>query len=663
MNANPNPLPDFQHIFESAPGLNLVLDPQFSIVAVSNAYLQATMTRREFLIGKNIFEAFPDNPDDAKADGVRNLRASLEHVRSKLTPHKMPVQRYDIRRPAEEGGQFEVRYWSPLNAPVLGPQGQLLYIVHKVLDVTEQVRLEREAVDRNVVVQELTASERKFRAFLESAPEAMVISNQDGRIELVNSRAVELFGYAKEELIGLEIEQLIPVSMRHEHVRHRQEYMKAPVLRTLRSGENFKARLKDGAEIHVEVTLSPIETDAGLLILTAIRDIRERLRLAEQTRQSQKMEAMGRLTGGVAHDFNNLLTIILGHGNLISSRQGLPAEVKNHVQVIQRTAERAAMLTKQLLQFSRQQVLQPKILNLSEYILDTSEMLRRLLGEEIDLQLNLDPSPTFVKLDPGQFQQVLLNLAVNAKDAMPTGGALSIHTSRVDLDDAYAQLHPGLKPGSYALMAFSDTGTGMDEKTRTRIFEPFFTTKGIGAGTGLGLATVHGIVNQSGGHIWVYSEPGRGTTFKTYFPRTDETGKVATPAAVAPTTRPCTETILIVEDEVEILKLLQSTLEQQGYRILTAVNGQEALQVSEAHPGAIHLLLTDVVIPKLGGGELAKTLAARRPGLKCLYMSGYTNDTIVRHGVTDEGATFIEKPFSPTDVASKIRDLLDAAPS
>ncbi|GMV82338.1 MAG: hypothetical protein AMXMBFR7_35220 [Planctomycetota bacterium] len=661
MNAEPNPPPDFRQLFETSPGLYLILNPDFSIAAVSDAYLQATMTRREDLIGKNIFEAFPDNPDDAAADGVRNLRASLERVRATGTAHRMAVQRYDIRRPAEEGGQFEERYWSPLNSPVLGDRGQLVYITHDVKDVTERVRMEQEAARQDKVVKVLEASERKFRALLESAPDAIVISNRDGRIELVNSRTLELFGYSKEELIGREVEMLIPEPLREVHMAHRERYIQNPVSRTMGGDGAIKGRRKDGSLIPVETSVSPIETEDGLLIATNLRDITERLRQAEQVRQVQKMEAVGRLTGGVAHDFNNLLTIILGYGSLLLNRQDLPAAARNELQVMHKTAERAATLTRQLLQFSRQQVLQPKILNIGEYVQDMAAMLRRLLGESVELRLKLGAEPAFARLDPGQFQQVVLNLVINAKDAMPRGGIVTLEISKVDLGEEYTNLHPGVKPGAYLMLAISDTGVGMDEHTRTRIFEPFYTTKGVGAGTGLGLATVHGIVHQSGGHIWVYSEPGRGTTFKIYIPRTDEAGASEAPRLSTAQRKPCSETILVVEDEQEIVKLLQAILSGLGYNVLTAGDGEAALRLSEEFSGTIHLLLTDIVMPKMSGGELAQVLQTRRPGIRCLYMSGYTNDTIKLHGALDQGGYFIEKPFIAGEIALKVRECLDAA--
>ncbi|MCK6474881.1 MAG: PAS domain S-box protein [Planctomycetes bacterium] len=658
MRSESNAPPDFKALFESSPQLSLVLDRNLVIVAVSDAYLRATMTKREEILGKGIFEVFPDNPNDPAADGERNLRASLRRVLEKRAADTMAVQRYDIRLPASEGGAFVERYWSPSNTPTLGPDGEVRYIYHCVEDVTANVLLKREAVRQKKATEELSASERKFRALLESAPDAMVIAGRDGRIELVNACAEALFGYQRRELIGMPADDLI--AGWHEHIEAGKSAGPGPDTRVMTGAGKLFGLHKNGDEFPVEISHGQMEIEEGTWIMCAVRDIGARLRLEEQIRQSQKMEAVGQLTGGVAHDFNNLLTVILGRGDLLLARHDLPDAVRKEIQMIVRTGERAATLTKQLLQFSRRQVLQPKVLDLNGCVHETVEMLGRLLGENIELSTKSSPEPAFVRVDPGQFQQVLLNLAVNARDAMPSGGVLSIEVSLVNLDEEYAAIHEGVQPGSYVLLAMSDTGVGMDEKTRRRIFEPFFTTKGVGAGTGLGLATVHGIVNQSGGHIWVYSEPGKGTTFKIYFPCTTPGSEANHAPAVRRASAACTETILVVEDETSIRELMETILGAQGYTVLVAKDGETALNLSEAHVGPIHLLLTDVVMPGISGGELAIAMKIRRPRLKILYMSGYTSNAIVHHGVLDEGITFLEKPFTHSSVTAKVRELLDA---
>jgi len=383
---------------------------------------------------------------------------------------------------------------------------------------------------------------------------------------------------------------------------------------------------------------------------------RELSRTQDQLVQAQKMEAVGRLAGGVAHDFNNLLTVIRGRGQMLLQRLAPDDRLRRHVELIDHTAERAAGLTKQLLAFSRKQVLQPSVLDLNAIAAGTEKMLRRLIGEDIDLVTVLDPTLGRVKADPSQVEQVILNLVVNARDAMPQGGRLTIETQKVELDEAYARWHPGVRPGRYVMLAVSDTGVGMDAETQARLFEPFFTTKGPGKGTGLGLATVYGIVKQSGGNIFVYSEAGRGATFKVYLPRVDEPAEAIEPGPLPGVTPRGSETVLLVEDEEGLRDLAREVLEGQGYTVLEARHPGEALLMSERHEGPIHLMLTDVVMPGMSGRALADRLVPTRPPMKVLYMSGYTDDAIVHHGVLEQGVAFVEKPFTP---ARKVREVLD----
>ncbi|MBI3098598.1 MAG: response regulator [Planctomycetes bacterium] len=382
--------------------------------------------------------------------------------------------------------------------------------------------------------------------------------------------------------------------------------------------------------------------------------------LQEQLRQSQKMEAIGQLAGGVAHDFNNLLTVILGHSDLLLRRlkEGDPAH--RGTLEIRKAAVQAAALTQQLLAFSRRQVLQPRILDLNAVLSDMESMLRRLIAEDVDLVTILSPRLGRVMADPGQVQQVILNLAVNARDAMPRGGRLTLETSDAALDEEYARAHPGASPGEYVMLAVSDTGTGMDEATRARIFEPFFTTKEQGRGTGLGLATVYGVVKQTGGTIWVYSEPGKGSTFKIYLPRLLAEGDPGPAAPEASRVDPRgSETVLLVEDSGPVRQFAREALVELGYRVIEAPDGAAALVRAESS-GPIHLLLTDVVMPGMSGRELADRLVALRPGVRVLYTSGYTDRTIVSQGVLDPGMAFIQKPYTPDLLGRKIREVLDA---
>lgn len=373
------------------------------------------------------------------------------------------------------------------------------------------------------------------------------------------------------------------------------------------------------------------------------------------------MEAVGRLAGGIAHDFNNLLTAITGYSDLVLKDLDAANPSRGRILEIKRAAERAAGLTRQLLAFSRQQVLAPQILDSNDLVVNMEKLLQRVIGENIEVRTVLAPNLGAVRADPGQLEQVIINLAVNARDAMPDGGRLTIETANVELDQAYARQHPPAAPGAYVMLSVSDSGMGMDETTKARIFEPFFTTKEKGKGTGLGLATVYGIVKQSGGYVWVYSEPGHGTTFKVYLPRIE--GKAAPlgkPQAVPGSLRG-TDTVLLVEDDLAVRTVTRQMLQRQGYTVLEAADVESAVAFTLNHEGPIDVLLTDVVMPGMNGRELGKRLTAKRPAMKVLYMSGYTEDTVVRHGLLEPGIAYLQKPFTPDSLALKLRELLEAA--
>ncbi len=385
----------------------------------------------------------------------------------------------------------------------------------------------------------------------------------------------------------------------------------------------------------------------------------ERDRSLAQLQQSQKMEAIGQLAGGVAHDFNNLLSVVLGYADLILADMESDDVTRGDVEEIRRAGERAAALTRQLLMFSRQQVIEPKVLDLNDVLSDVDKMLRRLVGEDVELTTIHGPSLGHIRADPGSVEQVIMNLVVNARDAMPVGGKLTIETANVLLDEEYARAHLEAKPGAHVMLAITDTGSGMDKSTLARIFEPFYTTKEKGKGTGLGLSTVFGIVQQSGGTVWVYSEVGVGTTFKVYLPRVDEEADDIR-SLVMPATLRGSETILLVEDEDQVRDVARGILLRQGYTVLDARNAGEALLLCEQHAGRIHLLLSDVVMPRMSGPALAKRLVRTRPDMKVLCMSGYTDDAAVRHGVIDAELAYLQKPLTVDSLSRKVRSVLDA---
>jgi len=503
----------------------------------------------------------------------------------------------------------------------------------------------------------LNKSRRMLAALMESASQAIISIDQTGRIVLANRRTEELFGYSLEELLGQRIELLLPESLRSSHARQRDSYFASPHARPMGIGMDLSGRRRDGTEFPVEVSLSHVEIQEGLFAIAFVSDIGERKRLEEQLIHAQKMEAVGRLAGGVAHDFNNMLTVISGYNRMIIEELSALDPLRGYAEEVQQAADRAAALTNQLLSFSRRQIMKPRALNVNHLIGQTEKMLRRLIGEDIELVLNLDPEVGNIKADPNHIEQAIVNLAVNSRDAMPSGGRLILETKNAHLDENYARTHIGVQPGEFVMIAVTDTGHGMDAATRRRVFEPFFTTKERGKGTGLGLATVYGMVKQTGGDIWVYSELQKGTTFKLYFPRITESVTGEAPATEA-RTYTGTGTILVVEDEKSVRDLTVKLLTQLGYRVLAAASGKEALEISEAFSGEIALLATDVVMPGMSGRQVADALLVRRPRMRVLYLSGYTENTVVEHGVSDSSVDFLSKPFCKDVLGQKVREIL-----
>jgi two-component system, cell cycle sensor histidine kinase and response regulator CckA len=520
-------------------------------------------------------------------------------------------------------------------------------VVINYRDVTESKRAD----------DELAASEERFRKAFNASPEPMTISRwPEGRYVDCNESFLRITGYRREEVIGrtdTEVRFWPKPEDRTRCMRLLEEHARAIELEVI-----FGA--KSGEERTGLFSAEVIEIRGEQCVLAVMKDVTERRSLEEQLRLSQKMEAVGQLAGGVAHDFNNLLTVILGYGSLLL-KDLVPEDPRRApLEGINQAADRAAALTQQLLAFSRRQVLAPRLLDLNAVVADMDKMLRRLIGEHIELSTVLAPELGLVKADPGQIEQVIMNLIVNARDAMPVGGKLTIETAHVELDEACARRRTVGTPGPYVLLAVSDTGHGMDEDTRARVFEPFFTTKEKGKGTGLGLAVVYGIVKQSGGSVWVYSEPGIGTTFKVYLPKVETASEKPEATTANKRSRRGTETVLLVEDEAAVRSLLRDILESNGYVVLEASRAVEALEASQQHGGPIQLLLTDVVMPDVSGRKLADRLRTSRPEAKVLYMSGYTDTAIVQHGLLEPGVAFLQKPFTPDALSRKVREVLDA---
>ena len=521
------------------------------------------------------------------------------------------------------------------------PAGQALEVVGTVVDMTDR-RQEEEARAR-------------LSSAVEQASDSIVITSPEGAIVYVNPAFERTTGHARDEVVGQDLRGL------------KQAEDGSGFAEALGSGaagaEPWSGRLtgkrRDGSLTEEEAALSPVWDAHGRLVnhVALLRDVTRERRMEEQLRQSQKMEAVGQLAGGVAHDFNNLLTVITGRCHFLQQRLGGEGPGARDVTLIVEAAQRAAALTRQLLAFSRRQVLEMRVLDVNSVVAQVEKMLRRLIGEDIDLVTVPAQDLGCVKADPGQLEQVLLNLIVNARDAMPRGGRVTIETGSVvgGTEDGPA----GIPPGPHTMLAVSDNGSGMDAETLSHIFEPFFTTKGRDRGTGLGLATVYGIVAQSGGHIAVESEPGQGTVFRVYLPRVDEPADRLAPPSTGAEARGGQETILLTEDAVDLRALAREVLTRRGYQVLDAADGADALALAERHPGPIHLLLTDVVMPRVSGRELAEKLAARHPAMKVLYMSGYTDDAVLRHGVLRSEVAFLQKPFGPGALARKVREILD----
>lgn len=514
----------------------------------------------------------------------------------------------------------------------------------------EAEMMEREAEEA------LKESERKYRDLFEQSTLPMAKAAQDGRILLSNRKFQELTGYSEEELTGkMRVTDVMAPDAVDAVLRYHEGR---------RKGEDVPTRYesaimtKGGQRRNVVITTGLISgSDEDI---TFMEDITEHKHLEVQLQESQKMDALGRLAAGIAHDFNNLMTAIIGYSDLLLSAMEEQDPMRREIEVIKSAGERAALLTGHLQTFSRKQVMQPRVIELGDLVSGMREMLTRVIGEDIELATHVEADTGRVKADPARLEQVIMNLAINAREAMPEGGRLGIETKNVHLDEKYAREHPGVEPGFYVMLAVRDTGIGMDDETLSRIFEPFFTTKKKGEGLGMGLSTAYGIVKQSGGSMNVFTELGGGSAFTIYLPREEEPAEVSNLEAAPAESTYGSETVLVVEDDGAVRDIVCRILQSNGYSVLKAHSGEEALKISEKHEAPIHLLVSDVILPYLGGPTLAKRLAAARPELKVLFMSGYADDRVVRQGVLEPGLAFLLKPFTADILARKVRDVLGA---
>lgn len=515
-------------------------------------------------------------------------------------------------------------------------------------------------------VTERRAAEKKFEQFLEFAPDAIVGVMPTGEIVLVNQQAETLFGYTRDELIGKLVESLVPERLREAHPSHRDDYFQEPRTRSMGAGVELYAMRKNGTEFPAEISLSSIDTEEGTLATVAVRDVSDRAEnereraLLEQLHQAQRLESVGQLAGGIAHDFNNILGVIMNYAEFVADQQEPGSQALRDVEEIRRAAERAAALTRQLLIFSRREIVQPEVLDLRLVVSGLENLLHKALGERVAMETLFDEDLMAIEADPGQIEQVLVNLAVNARDAMPDGGRLLIEASNAELDEEYTCMHPDTEPGDYVRLKVSDTGVGMDQETIQRAFEPFFTTRGKAEGTGLGLATVYGIVTGAGGRIDIYSESGMGTTVKIHLP--------ASPVAPSedeaqPKERPAGhgEVVLVVEDEPDVRRMAERILAKGGYAVIGTNGGEQALDACRRADRPIHLLLTDVIMPGMLGTELVEQIKAVRPELGVIFMSGYSHEVLAPEALArQEDSAFIEKPFSASELLRAVRGLLDA---
>ncbi len=622
----------FRLIFEYAPIGILHFDNKGIISACNDNFVKIIGSSQEALIGLDLLKLPDMRVIDAVQEALQGSIASFEGDYSSVTGNKVTPVRV-------------------LFGPILSKDSRVEGGIGIIEDITGRKQAE-DAVREN---------EERFRTLTETTSTAIFVYSNE-RFIYVNNASRLMTGYSSDELLSMRFWDVV-------HPDYRQLIRERGLARQrgedIPSRYEFKIVRKDGTERWIDFTSGKIQWQGRTAAIASAYDItehklaeEERQKLADQLLHAQKMEAIGRFAGGVAHDFNNMLNVIIGYAEMVSGRLNHEDPLRKEVDEIQKAGMRSAALTQQLLAFSRKQIIKPEVLDINALLKNLEKMLRRVIGEHIDIVVALADDIGRIKVDPAQIEQVFMNLALNARDAMPRGGKLTIETVNADLDDVYAKDHAEVVTGRYVMIAVTDTGYGMDNETRSKIFEPFFTTKDRGKGTGLGLATVYGIVKQSGGHIFVYSEPGQGTTFKVYLPRTDAQLDLKVVDHRGKEHRGGNEHIMVVEDEPKLRRLFEATLPSLGYRLTTAANGDEALVLIEEKGITPDLIITDIIMPGMGGVVLVERLRKHRPDIKVLYMSGYTDNAIVHHGVLDPGIPFIQKPFHIKDLAEKIKQVM-----
>lgn len=678
----------FDAVFAAVPGNFLLLDPDLRIVGVSDAYLTATMTRRADILGRALFDIFPDNPEDPAADGVRNLRASLHRVLETRQPDRMAVQKYDIRRPDSEGGGFEVRYWSPLNSPVLDSDGTVRCIIHSVEDVTEVVRLRQDTEREHSLLQEelrnrdskieaeaflrqeavaayrklaesnqrLLESERRYRFLAEAAPQLIWTTDAAGQLDYANERYLAFTGLPLDAHRG---EQWLASVHEEDRTEVRDRWREVVSRGNGRFELEFRMRRHDG-EFRSMLAVAEPYCDASGVVQTwfgSSTDIHERILAERQLREVQRLQSVGKLAGGMAHEVNNMMSAVLGFGELVVEELGPDHPLRGDIQQMVKAGARAADVTRQLLAFSRQQVLTPAVLDLNTVVEELSGALRRLVGSDRRLDIRKSLRPVRVLADRSQIEQVMINLVSNARDATTTNGVI-----RIELEHLHGPLPAGvdgvISPEQrFVQLAVRDDGAGIPPDVLARVFEPFFTTKPIGHGTGLGMSMVHGIVKQSGGAIAIESVVGAGTTVSVFLPLVDASvDSIQADQRVAPGGG---ERILIVEDEPMVRALARRALESAGYIVHHAPNGAAALEFLAAHPGEIDLVLTDVVMPNINGRQLAERIAVLYPQLPVMFMTGYAGEDILQRGLLAPETHFVQKPFTIPALTAAVRATLD----